>query len=171
MQLKQWHNLKLLSPPNKGKDSRRFKVYFLLSNIQSWLLLFFSCPTFHRSLFIVLSQTPVFALKKKKLFIWLCWGLVAACVTPASFSCLFSALLHIFRYQGVISFKNLFIYIYFYLFIWLFRVLIVACRIFSCLIWTLRFGLWNLVSWPGIEPGPPALGARSLSHWTTRNSL
>ena len=22
--------------------------------------------------------------------------------------------------------------------------------------------------WPGIEPGPPALGAGSLSHWTTR---
>ena len=21
---------------------------------------------------------------------------------------------------------------------------------------------------PGIEPGPPALGARSLTHWTTR---
>ena len=25
-----------------------------------------------------------------------------------------------------------------------------------------------LVSWPGIEPRPPALGAWSLSHWTTR---
>ena len=168
MQLKQWHNLKLLSPPNKGKD-RRFKIYILLSNIQSWLLLFFSCPTFHRSLFIVLPQTPVFALKKKNYLFG--WGLVAACVTPASFSCLFSALLHIFRYQGVISFKNLFIYINFYLFIWLFQVLIVACRIFSCPIRTLSFGLWNLVSWPGIEPGPPTLGAWSLSHWTTGNSL
>ena len=36
-----------------------------------------------------------------------------------------------------------------------------ACRIFSC-------GMWDLVSWPGIEPGPPALGAGSLSHWATR---
>ena len=26
----------------------------------------------------------------------------------------------------------------------------------------------NLVLWPGIEPGPPALGAWSLSHWTIR---
>ena len=26
----------------------------------------------------------------------------------------------------------------------------------------------DLVPWPGIEPGPPALGAQSPSHWTTR---
>ena len=32
---------------------------------------------------------------------------------------------------------------------------------FSC-------GRWDLIPWPGIEPGPPALGAQSLSHWTTR---
>ena len=32
---------------------------------------------------------------------------------------------------------------------------------FSC-------GIWDLVSWPGIKPGPPALGAQSLSHWTTK---
>ena len=51
--------------------------------------------------------------------------------------------------------------IYFYVFIWLHRVLIVACRLFSC-------GMWNLVSWPGIETAPPALGAQSLIHWTTR---
>ena len=28
--------------------------------------------------------------------------------------------------------------------------------------------MWNLVPPPGIEPGPPALGARNLSHWATR---
>ena len=39
------------------------------------------------------------------------------------------------------------------------QVLVVAHEIFSC-------GMWNLVPWPGIEPGPPALGVRSLSHWT-----
>ena len=27
---------------------------------------------------------------------------------------------------------------------------------------------WDLVSWPGIEPRPFALGVQSLSHWTTR---
>ena len=39
-----------------------------------------------------------------------------------------------------------------------------ACRIFSC-------GMWDLVSRPGIEPRHPALGAQSLSHWTTREVL
>ena len=28
--------------------------------------------------------------------------------------------------------------------------------------------MWHLVRWPGIEPRPPALGAQSLTHWTTR---
>ena len=28
--------------------------------------------------------------------------------------------------------------------------------------------LWNLVPWPGIKPGPPALEEWSLGHWTTR---
>ena len=32
----------------------------------------------------------------------------------------------------------------------------------------LSYHTWDLVPWPGIEPGPPALGAQSLSHWTTR---
>ena len=27
---------------------------------------------------------------------------------------------------------------------------------------------WNLVPWPGVEPGRPALEVQSLSHWTTR---
>ena len=36
--------------------------------------------------------------------------------------------------------------------------------IFSC-------GMWDLVSWAGVEPRPPALGAQSLSHWTTEKSL
>ena len=40
-----------------------------------------------------------------------------------------------------------FLHIYFYLFIWLYWVLVVAGRIFSC-------SMWNLVPWPGIEPFP-----------------
>ena len=28
--------------------------------------------------------------------------------------------------------------------------------------------MWDLVSCPRIEPGPPALGVQSLSHWATR---
>ena len=39
--------------------------------------------------------------------------------------------------------------------------LVVACGIFSC-------SVWDLVPWPGIKTGPPALGAHSLSQWTTR---
>ena len=42
------------------------------------------------------------------------------------------------------------------------RLLVVACRLLvaAC--------MWDLVPRPEIEPRPPALGAWSLSHWTTR---
>ena len=62
------------------------------------------------------------------------------------------------------SFEITFIYFLFlkYLFIWLCHVLVAAHGIFSC-------GMWDLVPWPGIEPWAPALGAWSLSHWTTRD--
>ena len=43
-------------------------------------------------------------------------------------------------------------------------IFIAACWIFSC-------GMWDLVSRPRIEPGPPALGAQSLSYWATREVL
>ena len=33
---------------------------------------------------------------------------------------------------------------------------------------TLSYSMWDLILPPGIEPGPPALGVGSLSHWTTR---
>jgi len=42
--------------------------------------------------------------------------------------------------------------------------LVESCRVFSC-------SVWDLVLWLGIEPWPPALGAWSLSHWTTREVL
>ena len=68
------------------------------------------------------------------------------------------------KYQKLFSFNifayidttdsSSFLYIYF-LFIYL------AAPGLSC-------GMGDLVPWPGIEPGPPALGAGSLSHWTTR---
>ena len=32
----------------------------------------------------------------------------------------------------------------------------------------LSCSMWDLVPWPGNEPGPPALGAQRLSHRTTR---
>ena len=36
------------------------------------------------------------------------------------------------------------------------------------MLWTLSCGMWDLVPQPGIKPGPPALGAQSFSHWTTK---
>ena len=35
----------------------------------------------------------------------------------------------------------------------------------------LSCSMHDLVPWPGIKPGPSALGARSLSHWATREVL
>ena len=43
----------------------------------------------------------------------------------------------------------------------MFIYLVAQVYLFGC-------GMWDLVPWPGIEPGSPALGAQSLSHWTTR---
>ena len=54
---------------------------------------------------------------------------------------------------------------------WLHQVLVAVCRIFSCSMQTLSWGMWDLIPRPGMEPGPPVLGAWSLSHWTTREVL
>ena len=35
-------------------------------------------------------------------------------------------------------------------------------------IFDLNYSMWDLLPCPGLEPGTPALEARSLSHWTTR---
>ena len=32
-------------------------------------------------------------------------------------------------------------------------------------------GMWDPAPWPGVEPELPALGAQSLSHWATKQSL
>ena len=40
--------------------------------------------------------------------------------------------------------------------------LVVACELL------VAAHMWDLVPGPGIEPRPPALGARSLTHWTMR---
>ena len=42
---------------------------------------------------------------------------------------------------------------------------------FSCGMWPLRCSMWDLVPWPGMEPGPPALRALSLCLWTTGEVL
>ena len=53
-------------------------------------------------------------------------------------------------------------FFFFNLFTWLRWVLVAACK-------TLGRGVWDLVPWPGIEPGPSALGAWNFNHWTTRD--
>ena len=64
-----------------------------------------------------------------------------------------------------------------YLFIGLPWVLVAACGIFSCGTRALSCGtralscgMRDLVPWPGIEPGSPASGVRSLNCWTTREA-
>ena len=54
----------------------------------------------------------------------------------------------------VLIFFLIFIYLFYYLF-WLRWVLVAA--------W-----MRDLVPWPVFEPGPPAVGARSLTHWNAR---
>ena len=55
-----------------------------------------------------------------------------------------------------------------YLFIWLCQVLVGVCGIFNWDLQTVSCGMWDLGPWPGIKPWPPALGAQSLNHRTTR---
>ena len=50
-------------------------------------------------------------------------------------------------------------------FLWHVRFSVMACELFlSC-------STWDLISWPETGPGPPALGAWSLGHWTSREAL
>ena len=71
--------------------------------------------------------------------------------------------------QGILSRKKVLLkllcplsllFFFLNLFIWPHQVLAAALGIFSC-------STWDLLPWPGIEP---ALGAWSLSHWTTREA-
>ena len=80
----------------------------------------------------------------------------------------------------LISFTLFFFNVYFYLFIWLCQVLVVACRIldlrcdmwdffsflllllffFSVMTCELSYRLWDLVPWPGMELGHPEWARR-----------
>ena len=60
-----------------------------------------------------------------------------------------------------------------HIFIWLCWVLVAArgSLIFIAMWGIFSCSRWDLLPWLGIEPGPPALGAWSFSHWTTRELL
>ena len=67
---------------------------------------------------------------------------------------------------------SFFFLMFYYLFIWLHQVLVASCRIFD-LRYSMRmlsYGMWGLVPWPGIKPGPLAMGTWSFSHWTAREA-
>ena len=49
--------------------------------------------------------------------------------------------------------------------------LVAALKIFSCSMRTLSHNMWDLIPRAEIEPSTPALRARGLSHWTTREIL
>ena len=68
------------------------------------------------------------------------------------------------------SFFFFFSLIFTYFFGWAGSLLWHAGTVFSSGTWALSCSIWDLVSWPGIEFGPPPLGEQSLSHWTTRKS-
>ena len=56
-----------------------------------------------------------------------------------------------------------FFFLNIYLFVWIHQILVATSKIFTCGMQTLSYSMWDLVPWPGIEPGPPALGMQSLS--------
>ena len=41
--------------------------------------------------------------------------------------------------------------------------LVAIGEIFTCGIWTVSYGMWDLILWPGIRPGPPVWGAWILA--------
>lgn len=79
--------------------------------------------------------------------------------SQASCDCLFQLCLNLSA-TPIHSFASFFS-IYFYIFIWLLQVLVMAHKIFI-----LCYSMWKLVPSPGIVPRPPTLGALNLSHWT-----
>ena len=99
------------------------------------------------------------------LVLWVC-----VCVfTSYCCCCSYHWTRHLFLllYSSWVFFFLIFIYLF-----WLYRVLVAVRGIFFFLVAAcgllVAACMWDLVPWPGIEPRPPALGAWSLTHWTTR---
>ena len=43
--------------------------------------------------------------------------------------------------------------------------------LFICLLWVCSCSMWELVPWPGVEPGSPLYWEQSLSHWAPGTPL
>ena len=132
------------------------------------MLSHFSCVQLFATLWTVPCQTPLSERFSRQKY----WRGGLSCPPPGdlphpgveSVSLRFSALVGGFFTLAPPGFQCthfLNLNIYFYLYTRMCQVLVVACRLFSC-------GMWDLVPQPRIEPRPTALGAQSLSHWTTR---
>ena len=123
----------------------------------SWDLLLFS---------LVIKSLWLFAVR-----IYVSWWCAVAGIQmdlfPKNFLISWSFLWNSSSFTYWILFKIGFYFFKRNLFIWLCWVLVVAQGIFTCGLQTLRCLMWGLVPWPGSEPRPPALGAQSLSHWST----
>ena len=84
--------------------------------------------------------------------LWLCFAFTWWLVMLSIFSRIFGPFVFFLKtVQILCQFKKYLIIIFIYL-----------------AVLGLGWGMWDLVPWPGIKPGPPALGACSLGHWTTR---
>ena len=90
--------------------------------------------------------------------------------------CPFHSLTHVPRSALITPTKHLSNLSYCLFFFFFFLIYLFGCPgshlqhkgTFSCGMWTLSWGMWGLVPWPGIEPGTLALGLWSLRHWTPR---
>ena len=78
------------------------------------------------------------------------------CNTPATLSCYY----FLFNALTLTSIDSFFFFFFF--------TICLAALGLSCIIWDLSWGMQDLFPWPGIEPRSLHLGAKSLSHWITR---
>ena len=90
-----------------------------------------------------LSPADLFSLLPLTPWLWTWRSLFSKILIPRSSNLHTQPQLHL-----------LFFFLNIYLFNWLWSVLVVACRIFSCGMWTLSCSMCDLVPWPGIKLGP-----------------
>ena len=62
-------------------------------------------------------------------------------------------------------------YLFFVFFILFKKYLFGSSRSWLHHVGSFSYGMGELAPWPKVEAGPPALGAQSFSHWTTREVL
>ena len=138
-----------------------------MPNLSLFLQWHAACPSL--SLYLSLSHTHTHTqIMRSVTFIflsgWLDWvEFISMCPQLKVFRLTWSLLVSLNTFIFLFFLNYLFI-----LFIWPCWILIAPPGIFTCIMRTLRCGMWHPVPWPGIDPTPPALETRTLSHWTAR---